>query len=100
MEIQLSNELYEKTDDENIVYQYKLSRQEIILNKLKKQINDLEVKIILADETKVCPEDATEEMKEVYDRWNDDCHNSEDIERDTTELNYYKQVDIAIKGLK
>ena len=45
MEIKINETIYEKSDDTNIIYQYTLTKQEIHIDKLEKELNDLNQEI-------------------------------------------------------
>lgn len=61
---------YEKTNDPNVVKQIETVENEIYLDKLRVAIAKTEVDIESYKPKKECPENASDEMREVYDFYN------------------------------
>ena len=71
MEIILNETIYAKSLDPNIIYQYRLNKQEIHIDKLETQISNLQSSIDNNPKVKQAPIDATIDVKEAIDFWND-----------------------------
>ncbi len=83
-------EALEKSPDPNIVWKYEVKRSEIWLDKLNKQIADLQSQIDSAPKFVEFPKDATAEVKQAIGEHNAMVTPIEEIEKEKVELEKIK----------